>query len=153
MRRAAITVILVAVLLAGCDNDEPVVDDVQPNDEPSPCQLVTRAEVTAALGQPVSQALGPTPAPPYGTECFFSAGDSSYVVVGLTAADTTQISELRAVAGDPVDLTGLGADAFVDGPDVYAVRGRWILHVGLVGLPSNPDAGPAIARIAVGRLP
>jgi hypothetical protein len=164
MRKQIATVALAAVAVAGCSSPTPTDVDHTPNDTasqattsgtPNPCELVTSAEVSAAMRAPVSaeppDRKGGLPGQ---VTCHFTQPDStSSVSVAVWPADPTLFDQMKTQAGSVRDLPGLGDKAFGEPRAVYVLRGSLMVNVVIIGFDVSSTAeASSIARTATGRL-
>ncbi len=136
-----------------------------PKAGPSPCALLTKAEVQAAVGAPASEGVINTTNK---SVCDFKAGDTgSTVSVMLTSkapGDTAEktVAELKKRKIDAEVTPGFGDSAYASSPGygmqqlgVYKGSSHVIVTVLLLGSPDakSKAVGQAIMRKALARIP
>ena len=139
--RTAVAVVALALasglLLAACgggddkgEASDPAAPGVSTTDAPTvvsdkPCELVTQAEVEAAIGAAVKP--NGSAGSGAGTSCAFSlatGADSLILVVKSTdAGNATSYDTIKQGAASPKDLTGIGDKGFVAGGQAVVLQG------------------------------
>jgi Protein of unknown function (DUF3558) len=126
-----------ALLLAGCgggDDKGEASDTTAPGETTTvpaavrsdkPCDLVTEAEVSAAVGAPVK--AGSSGGSATGTQCTFAlatGADSLILVVKSTdPGNAANYDTFKSAAEAPKDLTGIGDKGFVAGGQAVVLTG------------------------------
>jgi hypothetical protein len=123
---------------------------------PDPCQLVTEAEVSAAVGVEVKieAPADPTGLPGQRT-CFYHKPESvSMVSVAVWPADSTMFTSMKTAAGDVTDIPGVGDGAYGEPRAIWVLRGKWMINIAILGFGDVTTTEPiqAISRAAAGRL-
>ena len=142
---------LCLALAAGCGGDD---DDAAPDAGPlvtefkgdpnMACQVVTKAEVEAAIATKVRDGLGDA-----GTICTYmleNAFDQSVVLERTNSPQSAQIFELNKTSSAAVEpLTGVGNDAFLTGNKAYVLKGTAMAAI-TVSVKQPPAATTAALR-------
>ena len=163
---AAAVAAALALFAAGCKSDPapsvpsgPDLANTAANNSsptPDPCQLVTEAEVSAAMGVTVKiEAPAEASGLPGERTCYYSKPESvSMVSVAVWPADFTMFTSMKTAAGDVTDIAGVGDGAYGEPRAIWVLRGKWMINIAILGFGDVTTTDPiaAISRAAAGRL-
>lgn len=122
-----------------------------------PCSLLKVSEIEAAFGDHGDVAEGE----PLGMLCTWQVGDideSGSGAIGVTRArgagtPEQSITEIRDLALDPVEVEGLGDEAFFDGPILWFRKGDITVSVSAAFFPEVPGSNDKVVELAHKVLP
>ncbi len=106
---------------------------VVPTATDKPCDLVTEAEVAAAVGTPVK--AGGSAVTAQGTACSFTlASNAAQLILVVKSTDQGNVAkydQIKRSSADAKDLTGVGDKAFVAGGQAVVLQGTTLFVVAL----------------------
>ncbi|MDY0040559.1 MAG: hypothetical protein RBS57_09630 [Desulforhabdus sp.] len=134
-----------------------------------PCEIITKIEAEAALGEPLKQERPSTAANPLNQrQCFYSSDSSDRFILvsilqtpGLTPAVREQGQSAATIFKtikenlDPVaTVQGIGDDACWGTPGLHILAGETYLLIGVgnTSRPENLEFAKSLASTALGRL-
>jgi hypothetical protein len=164
---ALLALLAAAGLVAGCGSGEPPraagstssIATGEPDGSggtPDACQLVTAAEVSAAVGATVSAGVARAGGLAEQRTCAFeSSGSAQRATVSLVPGGESAYADLRPGLGPAAeDIDGLGQKAVGDDGYLNVLNGDYVLLIVVSGLDgdASSQAVVALARTALSRM-